>query len=438
MLSPILWNSYIAAKRLRPIWEQIDFYRTAHPKVARLDIARRLQAQIQHFSRRDDALPEWKEAARVADPERLLEVWPTLPIVTRRDLQERFEANSLQQRFQIRGAISRTGGSTGEPTPFLHDPEMLRATTAARLYCRLQAGWRPGMPTLAVWGSDRDVGRQSTLRNRASAALRHEWIVGGYQLSESTVDQVVRFAQTRGPVAIYGFTSMLEYVSRSILDRGISIPHQAVAAAWNGGEMLYPRQAEMFELAFGKPLLNLYGSRELSAMAFQLETGGPLLAVRPLLYLEIVDEQGQPAAPGQSGRLLWTSTVCKGTPFLRYECGDMGCYDSSGIDESGIHRIAELHGRTAGLIELNGRTVNNLFWNHLFKDYPEVRRFQVVVHGSRRLQLRLEGSGFSPRREAHLRDLIGRIAGELPVEMSWVEAIHHNAQGKLEQVVREA
>ncbi|HEX8430418.1 MAG TPA: hypothetical protein VF625_03990, partial [Longimicrobium sp.] len=184
---------------------------------------------------------------------------------------------------------------------------------------------------------------------------------------------------------------------------------------------------------------NFYGGRELSAMAFQPAAGLPLRVLRPLLHVEVVDEAGRPVGPGETGRLLWTSTVCGGTPFLRYAVGDLGVYTDDGRDESGIHTLAELHGREAGLVRLpNGRTINSLYWNHLFKDFPEVEQFQVAwLRDATEVELRLRGTAFSPEREAHLRRIAALVLETIPLELRWVERIPLTAQGKLVQVVRE-
>ena len=159
--------------------------------------------------------------------------------------------------------------------------------------------------------------------------------------------------------------------------------------------------------AFGVPILNRYGGRELSVMACQFEASGPLFVMRPWLFLEIVDEQGKAVSPGEPGKLLWTSTVCRGTPFLRYEIGDLGTASAGHQTEAGIAAIQELCGRDAGLVRLpDGRQISNLYWNHLFKKYAEVTQFQVVVRGERGFRLLLKGKGLSASREARLRSTL--------------------------------
>ena len=95
------------------------------------------------------------------DPEELWNIWPSLPVMTKSLLNTRFEPAEMQRRFGLRGRINATGGSTGEPTRFFLDTSMLRASRGAHLYSRLKMGWRPGMPTIIVWGSDRNIGKQS-------------------------------------------------------------------------------------------------------------------------------------------------------------------------------------------------------------------------------------------------------------------------------------
>jgi len=399
-----------------------------------------LLSQLRYFGGREDALPEWCEAARITDPDELWRVWPSLPILDKATLRKRFEPQEMKTRFGLEGKLDSTGGSTGEPTHFLHDPEMSRAGTAARYYARLQMGWRAGMPTVIVWGSERDIGKTTAWRTRLYLELCRDYVVDGYHLSPRTVERVLTLIRREKAVAICGFSSMLEYVARQILETNASVPSGIVKTAWNGGEMLFSEQSSVFRSAFGVPILNCYGGRELSVMACQFQSDQDLRVLRPWLFVEIVDQNGNPAKTGEPGRMLWTSTICRGTPFLRYDVGDLASYSAGGLDESGIHTIGALQGRTASLLTLpDGRVINNLFWNHLFKDFSEVEQFQVVVRNpvSSELRILLRGNGFSPDREAQCRKVLTNLLGDIPKQFVWVQQIPRTTQGKLLQVIRE-
>jgi phenylacetate-CoA ligase len=402
-------------------------------------MASRLLAQMRYFGSREDALPEWREAAKVKTSDDLWEIWPSLPIIAKAALNAHFEPVEMQRRFGLRGRISASGGSTGEPTRFFLDSPMLRASRGAHLYSQIKMGWRPGMPTIIVWGSDRDIGRQNSgwLRRTTQHLYRHHTIPG-FAMSDRSVEEIHGFIKTEAPVAIYGYSSLLEFAAERTLSLGRQISPGSVAVAWNGGEMLYDSQVELFRRAFGVPVLNRYGGRELSVTAFQESEGAPLRVLRPWLFLEILNEAGKPAAVGEIGRLVLTSTICRGTPFIRYDIGDLGAYGAGDCDESGIRNIRTLHGRHSGSLRLqDGRVISCLYWNHLIKDYPEVAQFQVRVSADSRISLLLTGRGFSGVRAEQFKATLQLVLQGQHTELRWVETIPRTAQGKLLQVVHD-
>jgi phenylacetate-CoA ligase len=299
-------------------------------------------------------------------------------------------------------------------------------------------GWKPGRATIIVWGSERDIGKQVSFRNRLSNVLFRNFLVDGYHLTRQTVERVLLLIRRHQPVALYGFTSMLEFVAREALAMNACPPLGSVYLSWNGGEMLFPEQSEIFQKAFGVPIFNLYGGRELSVIACQYKAGDPLHILRPWNFVELVDDNGKPVGPRESGRLICTSTICRGTPFLRYEVGDLADYDAVYCDESGIRALREIQGRIASVVVLpNGKRIQNLFWNHLMKEFAEVQQFQIVIKNDGSLLFLLKGDGFSADREVELRNILQNFLGNLPLQLDWVNSIPLTRQGKLVQVIRE-
>lgn len=438
MLRKTLWSAFVAAKGYPRYWGELGRFSKLNPYEQKLELAKRLQAQIRYFGSREDALPEWRAAARIPDPLELWDCWPQLPIVTKEMLRTRFNARELAARAKFPGIVSSTGGSTGEPVHYFLDNPTVVARTAVHLYALLRMGWRLGMPTVCAWGSERDIGGHRSLRGQISGYLKGSFVVDGYKLGTDTVEKVVRLIQRHSPVALYGFTSILEFIARQILKSGIDLPDGSVSVAWNGGEMLFPEQARIFRKAFKVPINNLYGGREIGALAHQVGAAGPLHLLRPEIFIEIVDESGKPSAPGQAGRVIATSMRCRGTPFLRYDIGDMAAFSSADCDDSGLHALSELHGRAAGLLALpNGKVINCLYWNHLLKEFTEIHQFQVVFRKAGTIDLLLTGDGLRTERASHLDTVLKRFLCEVPVRVNWVERIPVTREGKLVQVVRE-
>lgn len=437
MLSRIYWQAHRIRRKTATYWSTLDKFRSMAGPEARLETFRDLSLTLKHFAKRSDSFEEWRSAATVQDPDNFLEQWQELPIITKKDLQNRFNPERMQS-IGVAGLVSSTGGSTGEPTPFVHNREMIETNYAASLYARREFGWTFGMPTIVIWGSERDIGKQRTLRNRISSRMRNELLIDGYSLTDETTDRVLGAIQHYKKVAIWGFSGLLEFVAQNVIDRRLSVKGK-VEAVWNGGEMLSEAQSTLFARAFGAPIKNMYGGRELSTMAFQEDRMNHLRIVRPFLFAELVDEQGRPTAPGEVGRLIWTSTVCRGTPFIRYDIGDLAVANAYDRDESGIRTISELHGRSGGLMKLpNGKTIGGLFWNHFFKDFAEVKQFQVALIGDGLIELRLVGNPFSLNRESQLRSTLENFVGPQQIRVKWLTSIPLTAQGKRVQVVRES
>jgi len=101
--------------------------------------------------------------------------------------------------------------------------------------------------------------------------------------------------------------------------------------------------------------------------------------------------------------------------------GDLRCRRA---DRSGVGALRELSGRRAGLLTLpDGRVINNIYWNHLFKEFPEVRQFQVVLKTSGEIWIHLAGEGMTETRDAALRAKLGHLMAAIPVKLLWTAEI---------------
>jgi phenylacetate-CoA ligase len=438
----LYWQRYRRQYDLDGFEDAVGSFRRATPAEARRTMAGRLRDQLRYFARRPDALPAWRDAAAIADLDELWRVWPFLPVLTKHDLQSRYSARALRA-LEVDGVADATGGSTGEPTTFIHDAAFKRLLGAVTVFTRQELGWRPGLPTVCVWGAQRDIGQGlkgwRKLRHDVTSHLSRLHEVDGFSLTDETARRVYdRLIACRRGAAIYGFSSMLEHVARVVQRERWPVPHGLVRTAWNGGEMLHDAQVRLFESVFGVPILDNYGGRELGTIATQREVHGPLHIVRPFVFVELVGDDGLPVAPGQPGRVLLTSTACRGTPFLRYDVGDLASASADSVDEAGVARLDTLLGRTASVLRLpSGATIQNIYWNHLFKEFDEVTQFQVRLKPDGSIALSFVGRGFGAQREAGLRRTLADFLGSIPVQIAWVDAIPATRLGKRLQVVVE-
>ena len=93
-ISRLWWKRYL--RRNATSWDELDRFPQLRPDEQRKQLAERLLRQIRYFGTRADALPEWREAAKIDEPEELWRIWPELPVITKNDLRNRFPAAEME------------------------------------------------------------------------------------------------------------------------------------------------------------------------------------------------------------------------------------------------------------------------------------------------------------------------------------------------------
>ncbi len=88
------------------------------------------------------------------------------------------------------------------------------------------------------------------------------------------------------------------------------------------GEPLYDHQRALIGEVFGAPVANEFGSRDIGFTAHETPQGQMLLMSESII-LEVLDDAGQPVAPGEMGEAVMTGLCSDAQPFIRYRTGDM-------------------------------------------------------------------------------------------------------------------
>jgi phenylacetate-CoA ligase len=148
--------------------------------------------------------------------------------------------------------------------------------------------------------------------------------------SESLSDVLERAAR-QDPELIYGLPSRIEWLARAQERGELDL---APLAVYVGGETLYPEILDQLRRAWpGAAIINTYGATETKPIAIACPECGELHICEDLVYLELLDEEGDEIAPGHTAaRVLATSLWNATVPVLRYELadriellGDAGC-----------------------------------------------------------------------------------------------------------------
>lgn len=363
-----------------------------------------------------------------------LQRWPT---TCREDILEH-RTGMRAPRYKL--IAKSTGGSSGTPLRFDLNTDSHDRRNAAAHRGYSWAGANLGDKMLYIWGGP---AQPQTLKGRMKDSL-YAWlyrrkVVNSFCVTEERIPEILAAHNRYRPDAIVAYTNPLYELARALKDRKWTPrPPKTIVV---GAEKLHAFQRELIQEVFQAPVFETYGSREVMLMSAECEQHQGLHVTCENVLLEILNDEGNPAAPGEEGNIAVTDLFNYGMPFIRYLNGDRGVAGFKACScGRGLPLMAPPIGRQLDILRFaNGRNVAGEFFPHMIKDFPAVRRFQVVQKTESSLQVRLVvTSQWRTDDRETLRKTITRVVGnEVDVELLEVDQISLTATGKLRVVVNE-
>jgi phenylacetate-CoA ligase len=330
-----------------------------------------------------------------------------------------------------------TGGSSGQPLIFYYGRRRQASDAAGRMRARRWWGVEPGDPEVYLWGAPVELDktdRIKTLRDR----LLNQLVLNAFDMSPVHMEDYARAIQSFQPCCIYGYASSVALLAAHVLERNIRLRLPRLKVVCTTGEPLFDHQRQLIGEAFGAPVANEFGSRDIGFTAHETPEG-QLLLMSESIILEVLDEQGLPVAPGETGEAVMTALESFAQPFIRYRTGDVvRLSDEPCRDGRGLHVIEEVVGRTTDfVVRADGAIMHALSVIYVLRAVPGVGEFKIVQHSVRDLEVlvvpnaRWEESGLATI-DSGLQQRLGK---DVRITIRLVEAIPPEASGKHRYVI---
>jgi phenylacetate-CoA ligase len=330
-----------------------------------------------------------------------------------------------------------TGGSSGQPLIFYYGRRRQASDAAGRMRARRWWGVEPGDPEVYLWGAPVELDktdRVKSLRDR----LINQLVLNAFEMSPAGMDEYAQAIQTFQPYCIYGYASSLALLAAHILERkaGLRLPKLKVVCTT--GEPLFDYQRQLIDKAFGVPVANEFGSRDIGFTAHETPEGQMLLMSESII-LEVLDEQGQPVSPGETGEAVMTALESFAQPFIRYRTGDMVrvtdefCRAGRGLDV-----ITEVLGRSTDfVVRADGTIMHALAVIYVLRAVAGVGEFKIVQHSLREFEVLVvpNASWQESGRVEIETGLQKRLGDDIHIDLRLVESIPAEASGKHRYVV---
>jgi phenylacetate-CoA ligase len=367
-----------------------------------------------------------------------LQAFPLLDKSAIRTAGDSMFARSLPRS---RGAANATSGSTGESLRFYVDMQTKSSRAAATYRFYRWCGASPVSKHAKLWGARFDEQKSDDPRSRLRRWMHPELFLSSYRLAEHEMEEYAQRLLTFRPALLTSYPSPLEHFARYCRDRRIVFP--SLRAIITSAEQLLQDQRRLVEEVFGVPIFDRYGSREFGNVAQECERHDGLHVAIDNVFLEVVDQNGRPCAPGSAGEVIITDLRNLFMPFLRYRTGDIAVLSGESCRcGRSLPRLVKLEGRVFELIRTpSGQTISGTFWPQVVKQVSvDVRNFQVRQDRGDHVRILLETfSGLPVDDEciAALEKRILQFAPDLAIDVEHVAEIPLSRAGKRLPVIVE-
>ena len=432
-LDGVVWPALPGAEGVRMLAMQYQLAQSERWSPAALRAAQFAQlTQLLHHAK--STVPFYRDRLAGIATDRPLDAaaFAQIPLLRRQDIQENFDALVSHALPPDHGGMQEgnTSGSTGRPIRFMATPltEVFwhAFTLREHLWQRrdftgklaaIRARVTPGVS--AGWGASTD----SAFRTGPSVMCN----------TERPIAEQAQWLMQQNPDYLISVASNVQELARYCGQRGLRPPRLCEVRTY--GEALHPDARAEIRAAWNVPVTDMYSCREAGYLALQCPGHEHYHVQAEGIYLELLDEHGQPCAPGTLGRVVITVLHNFAMPLIRYDIGDYAEAGDPCDCGRGLPVIRRIVGRVRNMLRLpDGGMRHPRFGEAQFGRIAPVRQFQVIQKTLHDIEVALVvAHPLTPAEEDTLRVLIIKnLAHPFTVAFVYRDDIPRSAGGKYE------
>lgn len=262
-------------------------------------------------------------------------------------------------------------------------------------------------------------------------------LCSSYHLSTETIPSYIKALEAWQPNFIDSYPSAIYEIALFINTN--KIKHRIrLKAVVTSSETLGTHQREAIEKAFQCTVFDQYGCAEMAVMAYQ-QSDGRYFMPPQYSVVEVLDDDGRPVKPGESGHLVCTGLLNQAMPLIRYRMGDI--VKTSRTQMEGYPYIVfldSIEGRDDDVVITDsGSRVGRL--GPIFKGVKGVTETQIIQKTLTLLKVNLiVSSDYDHTTEIQIRNaLMDHVGAKMQVKFEYVTHIPREKNGKFKFVKSE-
>jgi phenylacetate-CoA ligase len=363
-----------------------------------------------------------------------------LPVLERREVQrdpERFvsDAQPIERYVPL-----QTGGSSGEPLTIYADHFALVQTAAFHQRAgslHRRTARRPFRCRTLLFGRPPVESRRSVeqmlarVRKLAGSEVR---LASNREPIERSIEEIDSFR----PHIVCSYGSYMEalFVSLQASGRRIHLPHLVLY----GGDAMSTGGRALISKDFGIPVLSVYGAHEAVWPGFECEAHLGFHLNVDINPIRVVDDGGSEVPDGESGEVVVSNLVNRGSILLNYRLGDVARKLPTQCPcGRTLPLLSFVEGRVGDWVQTrNGERMHEAGVRGQFSDEREVRRYQVVQRSLSHFAIAVVTAPDcdQTRLEARLAAKFAGLLGDgTTIEVAFVDDLPRTAGDKVRTVV---
>ena len=252
-----------------------------------------------------------------------------------------------------------------------------------------------------------------------------------------TLGEQIHWITKERPPYILSYPTNLHALALRCQEIGLQMPWLKSLITFS--EALSPGQREVIEATFGVLVEDMYSAAEVSMIAVQCPDAPENYHVQSEnVLMEVVDDDGNPCATGETGRILVTDLHNFAMPFIRYEIGDLAMFGEPCRCGRGLPVVKRVFGRTRNMLRLESgeQIFPDIAALHLNEIAP-LRQYQMIQTSYDDIEMKLNlARPFEGDEEAHMRKMILDALGRpFNLHLIHVDDIPRHPSGKFEDFI---
>lgn len=361
----------------------------------------------------------------------------SLPILSKEEVRKNIDKLYYPDLKKISYRWAHTSGTTGKALIFPLTEKCFQREYAFRALHYLWGGIELDKKDKIAFCSGHPVAEP----NRKKPPFwvydyaNNQLFFSSYHLSEDNLKSYIKELEIFKPKMLSGYPSSVYLLAQAYKKYGSG--SLKLKAIYTASESLLEYQRKVIEEAFQCKVFVWYGNSEMCCNIVECEYGEMHLKLEHS-YVEILDSNNSPVAPGEKGRLVCTGFGNIAFPLIRYDIGDEVVLANNQISKCGRGGILieKIIGRIEDyIVTPDGRFVGRL--DHLFKDSLNVKEAQLIQNCINELIIRIVcREGYSNKDEKLIeKEARLRLGNEIKLVFDYVNHIERSANGKFRFII---